>query len=61
MRHSLIKRLFNFHAVFQIVREKDVLCGKRKVAAAKIEKLKALIIKCYDISKSYSGTAEEGG
>ena len=31
-----------------------VLCCKRKVAAAKIEKLKVYIIKCYDISKTYS-------
>ena len=30
------------------------VCCRRKVAAAKIEKLKAVIIKYYDISKTYS-------
>ena len=30
------------------------VCCRRKVAAAKIEKLKAIIIKYYDISKTYS-------
>ena len=39
---------------FQIAIEKDALCCKGKVAAVNIEKLKIFIIKCYDISKTYS-------
>ena len=53
IHNSLIKRLFNFHAVFSNSDKKKICC-RRKVAAVKIEKLKVFAIKYYDISKTYS-------